>query len=110
MNIVPTIVAALFALPLVGCSSDPAPDADSFPTFQACYDEHHGTEMFATPKAVEICCIDHPIGGAAANTVCGDSAASCQTYVSANLMDSADPTLSADIQAACAAYVTDRGM
>jgi hypothetical protein len=95
---------------LVGCGDDNnMQDADPFDTFQACYDEHHGTEMFSTQRAIEICCIDHPIGGAQANTVCGDTAASCTTYVTANLNDSADPTLTTDISTACSDYVVDRG-
>lgn len=92
---------------VVGCSGGDE-DADPFDTFQACYDEHHGTEGFTTVKAIEVCCISHPIGGTAPNMVCGTTTASCMTYVSANLMDSANTMLSADITTACTAYPTDR--
>jgi len=99
----------LFALLCAGCGNSGTKDADPFDTFQACYDEHHTTEGFSTQRAIEICCIDHPIGGAKANTVCGDTAASCTTYVTANLMDSTDSTLTSDISTACTDYVVDRG-
>jgi hypothetical protein len=98
----------LLLLIAAGCGSSPM-DADPFATFQACYDEHHVTEGFTTQKAIEVCCIDHPIGGAKANTVCGATAATCTTYVTTNLMDAADTMLTSDISAACTAYVTDRG-
>jgi hypothetical protein len=89
-----------------GCSSDSKPvDADPFDTFQMCYDDHHVTEGFGVQKALEICCIDHPIGGAKANTVCGDTAASCTTYVNANV--SPAPAAS-DVSTACSDYVISR--
>lgn len=103
-----TFTASAFALSLLGCSSDPPSDAEPFDTLQACYDDHHGEEDFSTDKAIAICCIDHPIGGAAANTVCGDTAESCQSYVIANLVDADDTMLSADIHAACTMYLVDR--
>jgi len=96
-------------LTAVGCGGSSTQDADPFDTFQACYDEHHTTESFSTQRAIEICCIDHPIGGAKANTVCGDTAQSCTTYVTANLHDAADTMLAADISTACSDYVVDRG-
>jgi hypothetical protein len=103
----------LFALISAGglsaCNNSKPADADPFPTFQACYDEHHTTEGFSTQRAIEICCIDHPIGGAKANTVCGATADACTTYVTANLMDSTDTMLPADISTACMDYVVDRG-
>jgi hypothetical protein len=105
-------ILALFSMPLVhaiGCGGGSSgPDADPFATFQACYDEHHTTESFSVQRAIEICCIDHPIGGAKANTVCGDTADTCKTYVTMNLMDPADATLAADITTACMDYVADR--
>jgi hypothetical protein len=105
------LVASLFSLPLahvVGCSSNNTNmgDADPFDTFQDCFDDHHGTEGFSIPRAIEICCIDHPIGGAAANTVCGETEAACQTYVDANL-NPAD-AMATDISTACSDYIKDR--
>lgn len=90
------------------CSDDKKSDNDPFDTFQDCYDDHHTMENFPTVMAIEICCIDHPIGGADMNTVCGDTTQSCTTYVTANLMDAADAMLTADINTARTNYPTDR--
>ncbi len=96
---------------LAACGSNGSSvDHDSFPTFQACYDEHHMTESFPPQMAIEICCIDHPIGSAAMNTVCGDTALTCSGYVTQNLMDPNDPMLANDITAACNKYIVDRSM
>jgi hypothetical protein len=103
-------LATLCSLAACGGGGGSGEDNDPFDTYQACYDEHHTTENFATPKAIEICCIDHPIGTQMMNVVCGDTAATCETYVTANLMDPSDSTLSADITSACTSYVTDRSM
>jgi hypothetical protein len=93
----------------VGCGGGSSGDNDPFATYQDCYNEHHTMEMFSTQRAIEICCIDHPIGGAKMNTVCGDTAQSCTTYVTMNLTDANDPTLTSDISTACSDYVVDRG-
>ena len=101
---------ALMSALLAACGSDPKKmTAEQFNTFQLCYDEHHVTESLSTQCAIEICCIDHPIGPGAttANIVCGTTAQSCQTYLGTNLTDTADPTLSADIQTACQHYTVD---
>jgi hypothetical protein len=94
-----------------GSSSNSCPSGDCtpYPTFQDCYNDHHMVEMFTTDRAIEICCIDHPIGSAKMNTVCGDTVQSCVTYVTANLTDPADTTLTADIMAACTNYPGDSG-
>src|SRR5262249_50983032 len=63
----------------------PTEDNDPFDTYQACFDEHHGEESFPTQMAIEICCIDHPIGDQPMNVVCGNTAQACETYVTANL-------------------------
>ena len=101
---------ALILLALAACGGDSKmpTDNDPYATFQDCYDDHHNVESFPTVKAIEICCIDHPIGTSAMNTVCGDTTQSCQTYVTANLADAADPNLATDITTACTAYPTDR--
>jgi hypothetical protein len=93
----------------VACGSNNGGDTDSFDTFQACYTEHHTTESFDSACAIEICCIDHPIGGATMNTVCGASATTCDTYVTANLADPNDANLGSDISSACTFYVVDSG-
>ena len=82
-------------------------DADPFDTFQMCFDEHHTTETFPSAQAVTICCLSHPIGSQPKNVVCGDTAASCETYVSSSLGSDAG---SADIAAGCTDYITQRGM
>jgi len=100
---------ALFAS-LCACSSSnncPAADCTAFPTFQGCFDDHHGVEGFSVSRAIEICCIDHPIGMAKMNTVCGDTAATCQTYVQMNLTPASAST--AEVMQACTDYVHDRG-
>src|SRR5438477_7857520 len=101
----------VFAIALaIGCGDNVTGqilvDADPYDTFQDCWDDHHVDEGFDVRKAIEICCIDHPIGGADANVVCGATAASCETYVTANLT-AADLT-PADITAACTDYVIQR--
>ena len=104
------IIATLFALPLIhtaGCgNSNSSVDADPFDTYQECWDEHHTEENFSVQRAIEICCIDHPIGGAAANTVCGDTATSYTSYVTSNLVST--EVTSTDISDACTDYVGDR--
>ena len=90
-------------------SSSGGGDNDSFATYQDCYNEHHETEGFDTPCAIEICCIDHPIGASAMNWVCGSDADTCETYVTANLTDGSDASLGSDITMACGNYVYDSG-
>src|SRR5258708_25106105 len=79
------------ALATAACSSTKLPpgctsaDSQAFPTFQACFDEHTQMESFTPARAIEICCIDHPIGSAGCNSVCGATTADCDTYVNASL-------------------------
>jgi hypothetical protein len=87
---------------------DGGEDNDAFPTYQACFDEHHNVEAFDTQKAITICCLDHPIGSSPMGVVCGADATSCDTYVTANLAGS-DATAT-DVTAACTDYVTQKGM
>ncbi len=105
------LISTLFALPVlasIGCGGGgDGGDNDAFATYQACWDEHHTTENFSVQRAIEICCIDHPIGSAAMNTVCGDTTDTCITYVTANL-DPADATAT-DIMTACGDYPADSG-
>jgi hypothetical protein len=100
---------SVFAALAAGCGGNSTMTAEQFDTFQACYDEHHTTEALSTQCAIEICCIDHPIGAGAtkANIVCGDTAATCESYVTSNLTDSADTTLQTDVQTACQNYTVD---
>jgi hypothetical protein len=99
--------AFVFAFTFAACGGDDAPDEDPFDTYQMCFDEHHVTESFDVQKSITICCLDHPIGSSPKNVVCGETATTCMTYVNANL--SPAPAAS-DVTAACADYITQRGM
>jgi hypothetical protein len=103
------LLVSVFAS-VAACSSDPTcADCTPFATFQECYNDHHVTSGFTPDRAIEICCIDHPIGNAAMNVVCGDTTQSCMTYVTANVTDAADTMLTADITSACTNYPHDSG-
>jgi len=62
----------------------------------------------SAPKAITICCLSHPIGSNAAGVVCGATEATCDTYVTANLVS--PDVAPADVTAACTDYVTQKGM
>jgi len=99
---------AILAFALAACVDNGGTvDEDPFDNYQMCFDEHHVTEGFDVQKAITICCLDHPIGSSPKNVVCGDTAMTCATYVNANL--SPAPAAS-DVTAACADYITQRGM
>jgi hypothetical protein len=106
-------VSIAFSISMIAACGDsnscPSGDCDAFPTFQDCYAEHHVMESFTADKAIEVCCIDHPIGSAKMNVVCGDTTDSCTAYVTANLTDAADANLTADIATACTNYPHDSG-
>jgi hypothetical protein len=80
-------------------------EEEGFDTFQACFDDHHTEEALPTAQAIVICCLDHPIGGV--SEVCGATAASCTTYVTANL--TAASATSAEVTTACTDYETQKG-
>lgn len=91
---------------LTACGGDDGgSEEESFDNFQDCFDDHtSGDEDLPTDKAITVCCLEHPIAGQDAGVVCGATAASCNTYVTANLA-SADAT-PAEITAACTDYET----
>ncbi len=97
----------LLSLVLAACGDGSKTDAEPFATFEECFTEHHTTESFPTNQAIVICCLSHPIGSAAANTVCGADVNACTAYVTANITGS-DAT-AADITAGCTDYVSQRG-
>lgn len=82
-------------------------DNEPYDTYQACYDDHHTVESLPSDQAITTCCIYHPIGSAKMNTVCGNDAAACMTYLTANLSSS---TTVAEITAGCNLYISQRGM
>jgi hypothetical protein len=107
MRIFTALLASFLAFPLTltACSNNEPVDADPFDTLQACYDEHHGgDEHLPIQQAIVTCCLDHPIAGMKAPT-CLDSKADCVTHVRAALDVS---ILSADIDAACMTYITEK--
>jgi hypothetical protein len=107
--IITGLVSALFALPVAvsACGGGGTTvDADPFDTFELCWQEHHVMESFTAARAIEICCIDHPIGPDAANVVCGDTVQTCETYVTASL--AAGDATTEEITEACTNYVPDR--
>jgi hypothetical protein len=106
MRISAALLASFLAFPLAfsACSDDKEPvDNDPFDTLQACYDEHHGgDEHLPIQQAIVTCCLDHPIAGMQAPT-CLDTQTDCVTHVRPAL----DPSiLDADVNAACATYIT----
>ena len=96
------------AVASLGCGGDDGTtdaDDEQFDTFQGCYDDHFG-EGGDAATAIAICCLDHPIGTADKNVVCGASEAACATYVNANL---ASPAAD-DVTTACSKYITERNL
>lgn len=86
--------AFLFA----ACGGD---DEESYATYKECFDDHHNVESLPVDQAITVCCIEHEIGGAAKNTLCGADSAACVTYVTAQLGTSAT---SAEIMTGCTTY------
>jgi len=101
MRIATVFIASLFAssLVLTACS-DSKEDAEPFDTLQACYDDHHNTEMLPVTQAIVVCCVDHPIAGV--HPSCKDTQADCVTHVTAELGSS---VIASDVQAACTDYI-----
>src|SRR5262245_32305062 len=81
-------------------------EGDAFATYQECFDEHHGHEALPVQEAIVVCCLEHPINGV--KPVCGNTAAECSTYLGANLSQTS--ATQAEVTAACADYITQKGM
>ena len=96
------VLAFVSSVLLFACSG--GTDDESYPTFQECFDDHHNVETLPTDQAIVVCCVDHPIGSAGKNVVCGADAASCTTYVTANLMSTSATSM--EITTACNTYQT----
>lgn len=108
-----SLVFSFVGMPLIAaCGGDDKGDSEAFDTFQDCFDDHHEEEMFTIEKAITICCLDHPIGTNAGGVVCGATAATCTTYVTANLDagSGSDAVTAANITAGCNDYITQKGM
>ena len=103
MRFAQALVSAVLLLSACGGSNS---DNEPYDTYQACYDDHHTVESLPTDQAIAVCCIEHPIGSAKMNTVCGNDAAACMTYLGANLTG---PT-AAEVTTGCNLYISQRGM
>ncbi|HEY0251518.1 MAG TPA: hypothetical protein VGC41_08325 [Kofleriaceae bacterium] len=99
-----SLVFSLVGLPMVSaCSSDDGGgDSESFATFEDCFIDHSQEESLPIDKAIAVCCLDHPIGGAEAGMVCGPTAATCTDYVSGEL--STDEATNDEIDTGCGEY------
>ncbi len=98
-----------FLAATAACGGSTAVDADPFATYEECYTEHAVTEGLPPQHAITVCCIDHPIGTPAVkNVVCGETAAACNSFVTAQL--AADSVAPADVTAACTDYINQRGV
>jgi hypothetical protein len=96
--------ALLLTIPVYACGDDGGEEA--FDNFQDCFDDHHEVESLPVQEAIVVCCLEHPIAGV--TEVCGATAATCQTYLAANL-DTASAT-SAEVMAACTDYEMQKDM
>jgi hypothetical protein len=94
-------LASVVWMPLVhgACGTDPPA---SFPTYQACFDDHAMVEMLPVQEAIVVCCIDHPIAGL--KPACGATKADCINYLTANLNQTSASTV--DVMDACTDYIT----
>lgn len=91
-----------------GCGDDSGTEEEPYDTFQDCFDDHHLVEAFDVNKSIKICCLDHPIGGQNADTVCGENAGACVAFVGGALDDASatDP----EIATACDEYLVERNL
>lgn len=97
-----TLVSCVLAF----CIACHGHDHEGFATFQACFDDHHGSEGLGVQESIVVCCLDHPIHGVSG--ACGATAADCVAYMTANL--SATSATQAEVQAACDEYIVQKGM
>jgi hypothetical protein len=98
-----TATLCVASLAITACGDDSDEDAEPFATLQACYDDHHGDEGLSVQEAIVVCCINHPIKDV--HPSCEDTQADCVAHVTAEL-DTSVPT--AEIQAACTTYITEK--
>jgi hypothetical protein len=92
-------VALALALAACGGGGDHA----SYPTFQACFDEHHGKEGFNSMQSITICVLDHPVNNM---SLMFGTAAECVAYVGQNLLPGS--ATAAEIQAGCDDYIVQK--
>lgn len=96
--------SVLICLCLIACGDS---GHEAYATYQVCFDEHKTHESLPTQEAIVVCCLDHEIAGMH-NPVCGATAADCETYLGANLASTS--ATAAERTAACAEYITQKGM
>jgi hypothetical protein len=89
---------------LAACGSDPAPAA--YPTYQECFDDHTEVEGLPVPKAIVICCLEHPIAGLV--PACGNAVPDCINYLTANLNQTSASTT--EVMDSCADYIDQKSM
>lgn len=94
----------LLALVVFACDHH-GTDNEPYDSFGDCFDDHHNVEAFPVDEAIQICCLEHPIGGVDADIVCGDTQTECEDYVGAELPDT--EATATEITAACAGYLVD---
>ena len=85
------------------CGGSDGGDAESYDTYQDCFDDHTMVESLSFHDAVVVCCIDHPIDGH--KLACGATSADCVTYLGANLTSSATTD---QVQMACDDYAVQK--
>jgi hypothetical protein len=112
MRTVFALAAISSALVTVIACGGTTPDADAFPTMQACFDEHHGSESLSVNNSIVVCCLDHPLGTAMTHPSCGATVAACVAYLGSDAvgMLSASSATPAEVMAACTDYISKKGM
>ena len=94
----------LICLSLIACGGH---SHSGYASYQACFDEHKTHESLPTQESIVVCCLDHVIMDAH-GPVCGATAAECETYLGTHLASTS--ATSTERTAACAEYITQKGM
>lgn len=89
------------SIALAACGGDG--DHESYPSLQACFDDHHNNEGFNATQAITICVLDHPVNNM---SLMFGTAAECVAYVNQNLLPGSATT--AEVQAGCDDYIVQK--